>query len=566
MGATHIIAGVDNGDSARLLRPAGVASVAFFFCVALIAGGVLSRVIPVAIAQLNAPFDQVYESPNLATIRAIRAGSNIYDSRLYLEPPFTLTAYTPLYHYVVAAFPASVRNPFFTGRLLALGFMLGAAAIPIWLDRGRRGAFAGVLAAGVFLFLWPVTANLAFMKSDSMALVLSALAVVVAVGAATSPTRIVVAAALCTLAVAAKQPYVSAGAACFISLIGTRRRAGLLFAASVLAFAAALGCVGYFMWGDGLRHCVTQLAWAPPRWAQFRSAAAGVIHQPLFCAVIVPLCVAVAATALVRPARFLTSPLGMYAVASWGVLVATLGKPGSSGNYFLEPCLATLMFAVASQTLPPRSYDWRLKTAAVSVVAILIVIDLRRTPVVMYSFVTNAIIEARLKTIATRNVEFGRTTQDSHILNLAVATLGAELPGQVSVNDPWLYLLLWNSGKLPETTLVRGLNERYYDAVVIPTDCGSITYPCASRIRCALWDCATAAPVRRIMAAVDAQYADRGDGTHPSCDLPTCELWTDIAILFPRQATVAREGTTTRASMLRQGHPPSLRGGHGLAY
>ena len=86
----------------------------------LILAAALSRLLPVAAEQLGTPFGLAYESPNLASIHAIQSGKRIYDPDLYLRPPYTLTMYTPLYLYLVAALPASEEHPFLTGRIVAL--------------------------------------------------------------------------------------------------------------------------------------------------------------------------------------------------------------------------------------------------------------------------------------------------------------------------------------------------------------------------------------------------------------------------------------------------------------
>ena len=52
-----------------------------------------------------APFDLVYETPNLSTIMLIKEGINPYDPAVYDALPFVITPYTPLYHYLVASLP-----------------------------------------------------------------------------------------------------------------------------------------------------------------------------------------------------------------------------------------------------------------------------------------------------------------------------------------------------------------------------------------------------------------------------------------------------------------------------
>src|SRR6267154_2385883 len=66
---------------------------------------------------LASSFDLVFESPNLATIKALRQGLNVYDPSLFNSPPFTFTLYTPLYHLICAVMPMNRASPFLAGRL-----------------------------------------------------------------------------------------------------------------------------------------------------------------------------------------------------------------------------------------------------------------------------------------------------------------------------------------------------------------------------------------------------------------------------------------------------------------
>jgi hypothetical protein len=78
------------------------------------------RLFKVAYYHLEAPHDICLETHNLASIKSINAGANIYSRHFYGELPFIITIYNPLFHYLVASLPESKSNPFFTGRLISL--------------------------------------------------------------------------------------------------------------------------------------------------------------------------------------------------------------------------------------------------------------------------------------------------------------------------------------------------------------------------------------------------------------------------------------------------------------
>ena len=113
------VAGLD-GDGMRRLVVMAVAAAALTLALA-------ARIGSVAADQFSAPWDLVFETPNLGTIKLIQGGKNPYDPEIYAAPPFIITLYTPLYHYLVAALPEHSGNPFFTGRLVSMLSLLAAA-------------------------------------------------------------------------------------------------------------------------------------------------------------------------------------------------------------------------------------------------------------------------------------------------------------------------------------------------------------------------------------------------------------------------------------------------------
>jgi hypothetical protein len=60
--------------------------------------------------------DLVYETPNLRSIQLMQQGAHVYDRAVYEHNPWWLTPYTPLYHHLVALFPANAAKPFLPGR------------------------------------------------------------------------------------------------------------------------------------------------------------------------------------------------------------------------------------------------------------------------------------------------------------------------------------------------------------------------------------------------------------------------------------------------------------------
>ncbi len=159
------------------------------------------RFAQVAYDQLTFPFDLCFETPNLATIKAIKDGSNPYSPEVYDALPFVFTIYTPLYHYLVALLPIEDSNPFFGGRLVSCICVLACGLLSLFVHRNGRGKSltACVLPFLVFSF-WPLMKNAAFLKNDPLALLLSSGAVA-SLSFATRG-RALMACGLCLLAVA----------------------------------------------------------------------------------------------------------------------------------------------------------------------------------------------------------------------------------------------------------------------------------------------------------------------------------------------------------------------------
>ena len=62
------------------------------------------------------------------------------------------------------------------------------------------------------------------------------------------------------------------------------------------------------------------------------------------------------------------------------------------------------------------------------------------------------------------------------VLNLYSASITGAFPGEVHLNDPFLYALLWQAGKLDPERVFAAIRERTYDLVIVPPDMLSGVY------------------------------------------------------------------------------------------
>src|SRR6185369_5484487 len=140
-----------------------------------------------------------------------------------------------------------------------------------------------LLALGLFCLLHPVSANAGFLKNDAVALFFSVLALLVLRDHGGNPIRLTGAALCCVLAVAAKQVFIAASAACFFSLLFQQpRRNAFRFGLCFLLFATLGASVAQIVWGSGFWFCVLAAPQMPFDLTQFTSQWALMLGQPTF--------------------------------------------------------------------------------------------------------------------------------------------------------------------------------------------------------------------------------------------------------------------------------------------
>jgi hypothetical protein len=435
----------------------------------VVAGSACWRAVEVSRDQLAAPFDILYETPNLRTVELIAAGHNPYASEVYAEPPFWITLYTPLYHHVVARLPADPGNPYFTGRLVGLIATSIAVVGMAW--AGRASPWSALLLAGAFLLVRPVTQNAALLKNDTLGLAFSMLAVLAAARAPRALAWIALSAVLCVLAIACKQSFLAAPAACALFLWMRDRRSGLLFAGLAGGLGLAAFGLARLAWGPGFTFSVFEALQNPMTWRQFDEQWAPMLVQPVFVALLALLVVGLgAAIASERREAFARSPFALYALSSIAVLLATLGKVGSNTNYFIEPALAAGAWLAWSAR---DQLETRLRAAAACAGALVLcaaalveVGSAERREYAVAGHEAKERFHSDLLDLAAKIR--AQPQQEPRILNLAYAGLAYPLPGEILLSDPFLYFLLWGTGKLSSEPAAELLRRRAVDGVLAP--------------------------------------------------------------------------------------------------
>ena len=440
-----------------------------YLCIALI---FMLRLFTVIDVQLRAPFDLVFEAPNLSTIKLIKAGENPYSPDVYSKPPFILTLYPPFYHYIAAAFPIPDDNPFFFGRLVSLICMFLATLSLFFVNRRNRIRLLPFIAAGVFFSFHPVINNTAFLKNDPLALFFSAFAVVT-VYRSHSKGGVILAALLCVCALASKQSYVAAGLTCAVYLLLSNRRLGATYLLFLALFSGIFILITLLAWGKGFWFStVVALAQDMVRGHAFRLLRY-MAGQPLaWFLTAMSLSSMVIAAKTMKSGVLKDSPYFLYVLASGIVLGATLGKQGASANYFNEFLLAQLIWLVyifrdndAEDFRKPLFY---IITGAFVICSM---IELRMANRSDFAFVDN-------KTLPGIKIYYQRMNRGikslgfkhPRILNPFSSMHAFSISDRIYLNDPFLYGLLWKKGILDITPMLESIRNGYFDIIMLPSD------------------------------------------------------------------------------------------------
>jgi hypothetical protein len=353
----------------------------------------------------------------LDEVRRIGLGQPLYSAPTAL--PLTVTAYTPVYYFLVGWLQQLTGDHGYTvGRLVSVAAVLVSAGLLAWSVHRVAGGrwYIGLLAAGFFLtqnltvLLWaPVN------RVDPLALCFTLAGLALA-----TSRRTTLAALPLALAVLTKQSYLAAPL-CVLVTLWPRRRSILALGAVFLAGVLACLAVGAWL-TDGALLWHTVVANANPLDFQYFAAMLGAFLQ--FNAL--PL---VAATALFGvSARAPERLWRAYFLVSGLEALATIGKLGASSNYWLELTAATAVLIGILAARLTEAADARAPFTSTGLAGVVLASLLICVPA--YQATVAQALELRVS-----GATGGITPQ------LEVAPLVAAEPGAVLTDDPGLALL-----------------------------------------------------------------------------------------------------------------------------
>jgi hypothetical protein len=421
---------------------------------------------------LSAPFDLTFESPNLCTIQSIQKGKNIYDPAMYEDLPFILTIYTPAYHYLVASLPQHPTNRFFTGRIVAMVFMILASLCLFFPYKPQEKIVFSILAIGCFFLIHEIISHTAFLRNDSMALFFSAAAVICAERARKKPGQIVLVSILACLAFTSKQSFLAAPASCFLFFLINHRKDALIFGLAYLLLFATFSIFAHLHWGHGFWFSVFVAPRNPFVWENFVANWLGMLHQPFFVFLLLLITASVIHCSFLKKSKMtIDSPYLAYFLLSSLILVITLGKEGGNVNYFFEPILASLLWLVF---LIKKSYARARSSVVLIVIGLLgisVALEFVLTKRSDYSFTTQEKTSRMVTQIDQVKGEIRALQPDNRkTLNLVWAGYTFEMQEDPIMNDLFLYSILWNTNVLSGKPLMKHIIAQHFDLIVLRKD------------------------------------------------------------------------------------------------
>lgn len=429
---------------------------------------IIYRVAENTALQLHQPHDLVFESPNVQTIELIRQQENPYSETNYNGPPFVITLYTPIYHYIIASLPQLDGNIYSVGRIIsALSMVL--AAIGLFLADRKAGWF-GLVAFVAFFSLWFVISNTAFVKNDTLALFL-AVSALICTYRGQSSYLLILAGVLCVAAVMTKQSYISATLACTLYLLLSRRRDLIPFVLGIFISSVLVLSVANFHWGPGFWFSTISALGQPVTASHATEVLYSVYRQPS-AAFITLTFLSVSAFRFYKlgGVTLSESPYLLYSIFSILLVTITLGKEGSSNNYFFEVFMSQLLYLVS--TFSREDIDPPLRQIAMIgllVISLIFLFDVVRTDQRKYSFASASSVEMKERTINNLNSKLAELGyQNPEILDLGFSVFVSALSTRVSLNDPYHYSMMWRDGILATDAMVNSVEQQFYDVILIP--------------------------------------------------------------------------------------------------
>jgi hypothetical protein len=431
----------------------------------------IGRFLSVSVLQMLHPVDLVFEAPTWNTAVLLHNGINIYSPQTYDAPPFNLNIYTPLYFALVSIIPGFPQSPLIVGRAVSLFFTAASVALLVFTTARKDRFQMGLIGVGWFLLFSPVLVNGAFFRMEFMALFFSACAIAALRTESPDSKATAVAALFAVLSILTKQTYFAAFLSGFIYLACRDLREAVRFAGIFsLLLGSSLGLL-YWYGGEGFFWSILVAPRNPFTFAGFLYNVRYML-TPAFV-VLLGLSAAAGYVMLKSKAEHSGARPGslnvIYYLISWMWLFASVGKIGATTNYFIEPLFASVWLLMT--WVDAQEIDWmarRIYRYAFILLPLVLAADILITRYEPRYLLPRPLNSSERFQRIKREMEGLNIPASPKVLNLAQTTHSLSVGWDLYLNDPVLYNVLWNTGKLSNQSLLTAIDNGYFDVIALP--------------------------------------------------------------------------------------------------
>lgn len=424
--------------------------------------------------QLFAPFDITYETPVVATVKLIQEGHNPYDESFYMRPPYVMTMYTPVYHYVVAGVsPFTGENRFLPGRLVSMASLIGVIILPLRFATGLREAFLLAMCSSLLIGYSPTISEGLTVRMDLLAVLFSVFAIssihkLLSENVGDSSRKqlwgAILAVFFALMAIATKQNSISASITLLLSTIIFARPI-FTRVLSIYCVSAALAAIAFSVaWGEGFWFSILKLPQNPFYFSTGKRVLLQVFSEPMAISLLLLSWMTFTWRKLYLPQKVWT-PITIFWVVSQVLFFCSIWKVGAGATYFFEPCVACTLVIARALTQPSLPVLRSVLLFCLAFAALSVsVLKLERD----YTSANEEIIVAREQiTSHVRDIVGRITPPDPRIVNFDLPIFNFDLVANPHVNDPGLARIVWGNGVLKTDSIIEELRQQNYDLVIV---------------------------------------------------------------------------------------------------
>jgi hypothetical protein len=157
-----------------------------------------------------------------------------------------------------------------------------------------------------------------------------------------------------------------------------------------------------------------------------------------------------------------------YFLTSWAWLIASIGKIGANPNYFIEPLFASVWLLLTWIECNTESWSReRICRYALIILPVVFAWDAIATRNEPYYLFQPGLQQPDRFQKIKNEMDSLKIPSSPKILNLADFRHSLSVGWDLYLNDPFLYSILWNTRALSNQSILRTIEQGYFDLVVL---------------------------------------------------------------------------------------------------